>query len=142
MAFKIAQVLGEQTCLVVDNLYNLVSTHETRELAYKAIERIKKEKLDFHAIYKDYPRKIGKKSGIKWLQTHIKTHQKYKQLQTALKNYIEHVEGWDEKYIKHFNVWVKKWDDWLECGDDRPQPNKNSSRSIEEILSGKSLELF
>ena len=142
--FHVAGVQGEQVYLVVDASFKQVlSVCESAGEAFDKIERLQKINFDFETIYKGYPRKIGKKRGIKWLKNHIKSEKKYANLAKALQNYTNHVESEsiEEKYIMHFSTWVKRYEDWVDIQEER-QPSVNSSRSVEEIFSGKSLELF
>ena len=74
-----------------------------------------KPKLDFEMIYRMYPRKMGKASGLKWLREHVKSEKTFQELLGACNNYVHHLEQErvEEKFIKWFSTWVKTWRDWL-----------------------------
>jgi hypothetical protein len=76
--------------------------------------RAPKEELDFLMIYRLYPRKMGKASGIKWLRDHVRSRAKFDQVLAACNNYRGYCdsERIEEQYIMHFSTWVKKWEDW------------------------------
>jgi hypothetical protein len=76
-------------------------------------EQIVKEEFDFEAVYKIYPRKIGKATGIKRLKQMIKSREKYNLLLLAVENYAQQMKAEDEKYIKHFSSWVSVWEDYI-----------------------------
>ncbi len=75
--------------------------------------RIQNALLDFEAIYKEYPRKRGKRLGLKRLQNSVKTPEKYKLLMQAVLNYKKECEDQNKKeeYIKHFSTWVMDWNE-------------------------------
>lgn len=74
--------------------------------------------FDFESIYKSFPRKLGKTSGIKWLKAHIKTLEKYSLLAQAVDNYAKHCDEnvTEIKFILHFSTFVRRWEDWIPDG--------------------------
>lgn len=64
--------------------------------------------FDFEEAYKNYPRKIGKDSGIKRLNSRIKTQEDFNSFVNAVKNYASHCrkERIDQKFMKHFSSFV------------------------------------
>lgn len=86
--------------------------------------------LPFEEIYKLYPRKIGKASGIRWLKSHVKTQEKFEKVKAACERYSSYVkrEGWEEKYIQHFSTWVKRWEDWATVTEEQLKSVPNPAR--------------
>lgn len=104
--------LGEEDA---KNFCDLVNAGEW--LVKNSIKTVQKktENFDFETIYELYPRKIGKKLGIKRLLINIKTPEKFQLLKEAVQTYaafcLEH--NTEEKFIKHFSTWVNAWEDWI-----------------------------
>lgn len=80
----------------------------------KAKATAKKKVLDFEEVYKDYPRKMGKKDGLKIFKTHITTEEKYDALLIAKKNFIDLHKNKEPKYIRGFDRFMRTWEDFLE----------------------------
>lgn len=74
-----------------------------------------KENFDIDFIYKNYPRKQGKKSGVEKLQSIIKTQEQYDNVMHGVIRYRKYCEQNDQeqKYIKQFSTWVngEHWND-------------------------------
>ncbi len=74
-------------------------------------------KFDLDAIYKFYPRKVGKSRGMEKLEKLIKSQQTYDDMMKAVKNYAAKVEreGRAQEFIKQFNTFVAiDWKDYIE----------------------------
>lgn len=89
-------------------------------------EKLKKEttaQFDFESVYALYPRKLGKASGIKWCATHIKSEAAFNRFRLAVKNYADYVLAHriDEQYIKHFDSFCRKHQDWIGAEETKPQ---------------------
>ena len=69
------------------------------------------------SVYKHYPRKVGKKVGIKKLAALLrKDPGKYEQILNYVQKYKQAVikkMGKDLKYVPHFSTWVEqeRWED-------------------------------
>ena len=88
----------------------------------KAVLTVKFE-FDFESVYKIYPRKLGKASGIRKLKSKVKTDEKYEQLKLAVEKYAAHCkrERIEEKFIMHFNTWCSRWEDWVPSATEKPK---------------------
>lgn len=84
-------------------------------------------RFDFDAIYKKYPRKLGKSEGLRKCKVQIKSQKDYENLKKAVDNYarycIEKIEN--EKFIKHFSSFMSVWRDWIEM----PEQNKDFAKN-------------
>lgn len=72
--------------------------------------------FDFDAVYKSYPRKMGKKKGLAVCRAKIKTPEQYEKLRQAVDRYSAHVKtaGTEPEFIKHFSTFMNSWEDWLD----------------------------
>lgn len=93
---------------------------------------IKYYTLDFEELYKMYPRKIGKKSGITKLQSKIKTQEDFEKVKIAIINYTNQIKKLctEEKYIKHFSSFVNNYEDYL-----TEEVKKSEPKSLKEYGS-------
>lgn len=138
MKFQIGVLVGDEEYFIIDKRSGYViesglSRPEAESVAdylnnkkYKvkpltldpneSILVIEKPYLPFEDIYEIYPRKIGKASGIKWLEKHIRTKTKFEAVLKAAQQYRDWVKknGIDEQYVKHFSTWVKTYADWVD----------------------------
>lgn len=73
-------------------------------------------KNDFEEIYREYPRKVGKKKGIERLNASIKTPEELNRFRAAVRAYTKYVakQKIEGRYIKHFSAFVSTWEDWLD----------------------------
>jgi len=80
------------------------------------IAQSKLRESDFEAVYKLYPRKLGRAEGLRRIQATIKTKEELDQFETAVKRYAVHCKEkqTEEKFIKHFSSFVTSWRDWLD----------------------------
>lgn len=72
--------------------------------------------FDFDALYKKYPRKEGKKTGLKTCRTRIRTKADYDRLSFAIDQYTKHLNrnGTEPRFIKLFSTFVNCWEDWTD----------------------------
>jgi hypothetical protein len=70
--------------------------------------------LDIESIYAVYPRKEGKKKGMEKLKREINSHEKFTQLQVAVKNYAIKCKDTETRFIKQFSSFASTWEDYLE----------------------------
>jgi hypothetical protein len=81
----------------------------------KSAKPVIKSKFNIDLIYDEYPRKIGKKNGMKKLHEIIKTQESYDKIMQGIKNYKQHCsqESIETKYIKQFSTFVngEHWED-------------------------------
>lgn len=71
--------------------------------------------FELEKIYELYPRKVGKKSGLKKLQSQIKTKEDFDKLDQAVKNIAKYHKSkrTESQFIPHFATWVSSWEDSL-----------------------------
>lgn len=75
----------------------------------------KEPQFDFTPIYATFPRKKGKITGIQWLLKNVKTEKMFSDIMRACSNYADHCRFHkvDEVYIKHFDSWLRQYENWL-----------------------------
>lgn len=78
--------------------------------------------LDFEAVYKLYPRKEGKKAGMRLAKSKIRTSGELQLFEAAIRNYAALVVGDDYKRIKHFSTFVGCWEDYAPGNWQTPPP--------------------
>lgn len=113
-----------------------VSQHDTNEKT----ARSRLPSFDFEVLYKKYPRKLGKASGMQRLAKMVKTPEDYQALDQAIQNYAKHCaqKGTEEKFIKHFDSFVgtvdkQHWRDWV---DYQFTPLEKPKRDYSFLLEG------
>lgn len=76
---------------------------------------------EFEAIWKDYPRKLGKANALKAYKKARKNGVDYDTIRNGLMNYISYIQTnkVDEKYIKHGSTWFNQ-----NCWNDEYESNK------------------
>lgn len=76
---------------------------------------------EFEAIWKDYPRKLGKANALKAYKKARKNGVDYNTIRNGLMNYISYIQAnkVDEKYIKHGSTWFNQ-----NCWNDEYESNK------------------
>lgn len=70
----------------------------------------------FNLIWKQYPKKDGRKAALNHFRASVKTEEDYKNIQIALskyKKYIE-IEKKEYQYIKQGSTWFNNWKDWID----------------------------
>ena len=72
------------------------------------------DKFDLEAVYRLYPRKIGKTLGMRKLRLQIRSESDYDELLVAVENYAKSVQGRSMEYIKQFSTFVNCWRDYIQ----------------------------
>lgn len=72
--------------------------------------------FDLEFLYKKYPLKKGKSSGLKIAKAQIKTQADFDNLSQAIDAYVSDItkNQTSAKYIKHFSTFMSSWRDWLD----------------------------
>ena len=66
----------------------------------------------FDKIWEKYPRRVGKKKAETYFKTSVKTDQDWKDIDTALNNYLNS-ERVKKGYIQNGCTWFGNWRDWI-----------------------------
>jgi hypothetical protein len=77
----------------------------------KRIEEPKNKAFD--VLWKSYPNRSGKKNALRHFNTTVKTAEDYKNIQTALQNYLASGNV-KNGFIKNGSTWFNEWQDWVE----------------------------
>ena len=89
-------------------------------------------------MYKNYyPRKEGKTRGVKKLCSEIKNQQDLENLQTAIKNYAQHVKSQEKQYIKIFSTFAGDWRDYVDFKPQENQQGPNWEKLRQEYENGE-----
>jgi len=96
-----------------------------------------KLKFDIEDIYNNYPKKTGKASGIKKLQSIIKTQAMYDNILQGAKRYSIETSDTEKRFIKNFSTWVNQ-----ECWQDEPEKTIDEQRDeydkqLIELMGGE-----
>ncbi len=85
----------------------------------KQPQKSKQGILDIESIYLAYPKKIGKKRGLKALQNAIKTPERLLAAHKALDNYKRYLKAEKKtlQYTKLFSTFVSEIEDWEKWND-------------------------
>jgi len=79
----------------------------------KEIDKEKDKRIfPFKEIYNKYPKRIGEKAARKHFETTVKTDQDFKDIQAALKNYLES-ERVAKGFVMNASTWFNNWRDWV-----------------------------
>lgn len=91
-------------------------------------------KFDFESLYQQYPRKIGKQSGMRRLNSRIKSESQFLAFKKALTNYLAHLEinAAEKRFVKHWSTFVNQYEDWIDYEpEDETQKLKNVNNQKE-----------
>ncbi len=101
-----------------------------------------KPTFDFEAIYRQYPRKLGKANGIKRLKAQIKTQEQYEDLKRSLANFNKYhrINATEPAFIPYFSTYVTIWTDWLAADTGTSKIPNTSSESTSEYLARREKE--
>lgn len=142
----IAHVTGSRKHVVIDeNFEAILAVADSYEEAASAAMHIEasNQTFNFEEIYRLYPRKLGKASGLRWLKNNVKSKSRYDRLVEAVNNYSHHCKelGTEDTFIQHFSTWVKRFEDWTngnmkEVVVPKEQIQRNPLRDIEKLLGG------
>ena len=106
----------EGTWLVYDKVSYEVHKHGlTEEQATHLSEALNHQPaFDFTSLYNLYPKKGGKSTGIRRLQSQVKTAEKFERVKAAIVNYKRdcNEKSTEEKFIKRFDHFRNIWRDW------------------------------
>lgn len=83
----------------------------------------------FEALWKQYPRKIGKKAAYACCQTRIKQGASENELMMAAANYAQAVLGREMAHIKHATTFYGPKDWWYDYRESVPDGDSTSSQS-------------
>lgn len=105
---------------LVERIAEILTEDERKSFLEALINKVEKpkkeigEEFNFEAVYKMYPRKVGKASGIKRLKLKVKSKYKYDFLLACTSNYIQHIkrERIEPKFIMHFSTFANCFEDW------------------------------
>lgn len=77
---------------------------------------------DLLAVYRQYPRKDGKGTGLTKLRSTIRTPSALADLRRAMTAYVAkwRADKLDVQYTPHFSTWVNNWKQWLDPEVARP----------------------
>lgn len=67
----------------------------------------------FNQLYKQYPKKVGKKAAMRHFRSSVKTENDQKDIQIALKHYLESKRVMNG-YIQNASTWFNNWQDWVD----------------------------
>tara|TARA_Y100000593_G_scaffold74079_1_gene136181 strand:- start:1712 stop:2446 length:735 start_codon:yes stop_codon:yes gene_type:complete len=75
--------------------------------------------FDFEKVWILYPLKDGKKQARRFFDGSVKNEQDWKDIHTALKNYLAHVDsvrknGHPDRAYKNGSTWFNNWRDWVD----------------------------
>lgn len=104
----------------INPLYNRIEKNRIEKKRNKNIIKNSAQNnlsvLDFEEVYKNYPRKIGKSSGIKKAKIEIKNLEDLEKLKKSVENYKKFLSTnkTEAKFIKHFSTFMTSWRDWLD----------------------------
>ena len=126
-----------RTPIVADTTPTYERTNDTNERKISLIAD-----FDFEAVYKNYPRKVGKEKGIKSLKASIKTTEDFDALSKAILNYAKECElnATEPRFVKHFSSFVSVWRDFVDFipADRSKAPTKKRDWSfLEKEFEGK-----
>lgn len=73
--------------------------------------------FDFEAIYKKYPRKMGKTAGMKTCRREITNPEEYAKLKLSVERCAKHHadQGTEKQYIPYFSTFMSGWEDSLDA---------------------------
>lgn len=75
---------------------------------------------NFEEIWALYPNKDGKKSALKHFLTSVETEQDFKDLKTAVNNYLSS-ERVKNGYVKNGSTFFNNWRDWINFKEERKE---------------------
>ena len=70
--------------------------------------------IDFDSIWCRYPMKDGKKQAKKFFDATVKTEQDWRNINTALRKYKNHLFFNRWKNPKNGSTWFNSWEDWID----------------------------
>jgi hypothetical protein len=67
----------------------------------------------FEKLWKQYPKPVGKKQSLAHFNASVTSEQDVTDIQKALHNYVQSIQGKDIQYIKNGSTWFNNWRDWI-----------------------------
>jgi hypothetical protein len=101
-----------------EDIRGIYAPKEKEKVKEKVKEKDIKEKpkvFPFEEIWAQYPKRVGKKEALRHFNASVKTEQDWKDIQTALKNYLEYLKRKQEteEFIQYGSTWFNNWRDWV-----------------------------
>lgn len=77
----------------------------------------------FASIWKEYPRRLGKKAAERHFRASVKTPEDFERIKKALASYRGKLakDKTEERYIQHGSTWFNNWQDWIEEPTSKPE---------------------
>src|SRR3990167_3245766 len=76
--------------------------------------------LTFDAIWKKYPKRIGRKAAEKHYKVSVKGEQDYFDILQALENYLKS-ETVKKGFVQNGSTWFNNWRDWIDYREPQPE---------------------
>ena len=91
-------------------------------------------KFNLEKIYAAYPKRRGKKDGMRRLASQLKTEGQYDKFRQATWNYMQHcdAEEIEPKYIMMWSTFSNNWEEWLDY--DPKKKKAETGNSVEARL--------
>lgn len=110
-------VLKEEVYGILEKKDGSVVLKKSEDFHFAKLKNVaRQESFDFESLYKQYPRKMGKDTGIKKCKTQIKTEIDYNNLKKAIDKFNRYhsSKGTDEQFIPYFGTFMNSWRSWLD----------------------------
>lgn len=103
------------------NINNNISTKKTKKAAETA-----DFEAEFNEIYKQYPRKEGKKEALRHFIHSRKAGHTAEEIEQALNNYKAYLkaEKTERRFTKQASTWFNNWEDWADTDEEEFADNK------------------
>jgi len=82
----------------------------------------------FEALWKRYPRGIGKKDALRHFKVSVTTEEDVRLINQAMDNYLKHLKTTktEPKYMQYGSTWFNNWRDWVNY-EEPSKPHKEPS---------------
>lgn len=102
------------------------------------------KQADFEAIWKQYPKPVGKKMAIRHFFASVKTQNDLERIQKALANYTESYNV-GRGFIQNGDRWFGDWQGWVDptpamMGGTKAAPEDQKQQARERFLKGTGKE--
>lgn len=119
------------TIKMLHNFVELVTLDEESVYPREEKNRVDKNRIDksnvhfdFESLWTKYPNRVGKQAAERHFKASVKSDQDYKDIQTALDNYIG-CETVSRGFVQNGSTWFNQWRDWItppkQTGSDLPE---------------------
>ena len=97
------------------------SSSSSSSSSYLYLKDKYKSKDFFEQLWKDYPRRLGKKEALRHFNASVESEKDRQDIRKALNNYLttDNVVNGITKYIKNGSTWFNNWRDWVEYTGER-----------------------